>query len=232
MITICQSRMRLIFFVTFIDAFLLRNACFSQNLDSSAVMLKAKIYAVAISGQSYAENEKELGRLLAVTNISFLQNEGFDKVAFIKVKLRNRYLLEHFLFLETLNEEERIAYNSNPNKDAFDSLKRVRLYSAFKIDEFTTNNVLEKYLPDKSNYYDFKEANMDIYLAYYADSFYLLNEKKYGLNLKDLHKHALKGTILNYKNKSLLEDLRITNGKLPKEILNSLKIKEVPLRNW
>lgn len=230
--------MRKIVCVVFLTVFF--NTAFSQQLDSSLFILTAKIKALECIDDSYyfyIKNEDRLATFLKVTNIQFLNHSGFNKVTFIKVKLRDRYLLEHFLFLENLNKSELVLFNTEPDESKFDSLKKERLYHLFKIVENTPNNVLEAVLSPNSNYFtdsEIKSKKQDLVLAYsdVTRKFYFLSNKSPSSGINDFKKLVLDGSILNVANQTKLKhSTKKERSKIIEEITRNLKIEDFQI-SW
>lgn len=185
----------------------------------------------------YIKSEDRLATFLKVTNIQFLNSSGFNKVIFIKVKLRDRYLLEHFLFLENLNKSELILFNTEPDESKFDSLKKERLYSLFKIVENTQNNVLEAFLSSNSNYFTDAEINSkkrDVFLAYSENShkFYFLSSEFPLFGINDFKKLVQDGSILSDSNQTKLKyATKKERRKTIEEITRNLKIEDFQI-SW
>ena len=229
--------MRKIVCVVFLTVFF--NTAFSQQLDSSLFILSAKIKALEFIDDSYfyfIKSEDRLATFLKVTNIQFLNQSGFNKVIFIKVKLRDRYLLEHFLFMENLSKSELVLFNTEPDESKFDSLKKKRLYSLFKIAENTPNNVLEAFLSPTCNYFtdtEIKSKKRDVILAFsdVTHKFYFLSNKS-SSGINDFKKLIRDGSILNDSNQTKLKySTKKEKSKTINEITQNLIIEDFQI-SW
>lgn len=211
-----------------------------QQIDSTVLVLNAKLTAISSVGNFYANSEDELAKFLRITDYQFLNQRGFDRMIFIKIMLRDRYFLEHYLFLKTLNPDEYKAVAVEPNWSKFDSLKRDRLEKVFYINDTTPNHVLEQWLYKISDtrepYNANPELDVDVIIAYWPDSsrYFVLNRQYNRMNLSDFRKVILCGIVLDKNLKAHLRkkwcDQR--KVKLPRSLVRELYIDGIPLQKF
>ena len=223
----------LLMLLHFIFAMESSNAQNMQKLQTQAKLISIGDY----TSFGWVDSISQLAREVQITDCYILSSDGFSNdVYFFKVRYRNRYELERFLFLQSVSDSLRSATNKLPYEEQ-ELIKKKILYNLHGITDTTMNHVLEEKL-SKESIYNMTQPHLtfdidtSFLLCYSHDydlqRFFRLSGFKCN-DLEDFKDYILSGKLLSPEYARMMRDHFLTNRRanenaLPDFFLRQLKV--------